>query len=68
MTMLPPSKSARMSSQLGGAFGRVELVAALDEPGSGIQVEVGPEGDHEDVGVMGALVGDDPLARRRRWR
>ena len=49
-------------SQLGGAFGRVELVPALDEPGSGIQVEVGPEGDNQDVGVMSALVSDNAFA------
>ena len=49
-------------AQLGCAFGRVELVAALHQSGSDIDVQVGPEGDNEDVGVVGAFIGDDAFA------
>ena len=39
---------------------RVELVATFHQPGGGRRVEVGPQGDHHDVGVKGAGVGLDP--------
>ena len=49
-------------AQLGCAFGRVELVAALHQSGSDIDVQVGPEGDNQDVGVVGAFIGYDAFA------
>ena len=39
---------------------RVELIATFHQPGGGRRVEVGPQGDHHDVGVKGAGVGLDP--------
>ena len=44
-----------------GAGHRVELVAALDQAGRGLGVQVGAERDHQHVGVEGPGVGLDPL-------
>ena len=47
-----------------GAGHRVELVATFDQPRRGVRVQVGTEGDHQDVGVEGAGIGLDPLGAR----
>ena len=60
----PPSKSAEHVAQRERAGDRVELVAALDEPGRRRRVEVGAERDDEDVGVERAGVGLDALGGR----
>ena len=60
--MFPGFEAGEDIRELGGAFGRVELVAALQQPGGGGHVEIGPEGDHEDVPFVGAVVGHHPFA------
>ena len=40
----------------------IELVAPFDEARGRRRVQVGPEGDDEDVALIGALVGDGAFA------
>ena len=48
-----------VAQSLGAADG-VELVAALQQTGSGVEVVVGAEGDDEDVGLVNGRVGRHP--------
>ncbi len=57
-----PVEAGQRVLQLRGPFGRIELVAAFLESWGGLDVQVRPEGDHQDVGLVDALVGDDALA------
>ena len=54
-----PSKPLEHVARREGAGHRVELVAALDQPGRRLGVEVGAQGDDEDVGVERPGVGLD---------
>jgi hypothetical protein len=47
-----------MSAASFGARGRIELVAVLEQAGRGLGLVVGAERDDEDVGVVGARIGD----------
>ena len=61
ITIDPPSEAGQEVTQRCRAGGGVELVAALHEPRRALGSEVGPERDHEHVGVVGAAVGHDAL-------
>ena len=62
-TTRPPGEFGEHVAQRERAGLGVELVAALEEPGRRLRVQIGAERHDEDVGVEGAGVGLDPLRR-----